>query len=218
MKLVTIQTKSAYESLIKNGYLVADSRFVNQLKYGVPYQYIIDHMSHIDNIYGAEFPIWAWVRYGKYIAPPKNKLLGFFPNGEDEIVKITFEKPDAEVLITDYIKYHFLLTNEYLPKSLEDKNAFDNLMQDKGVTKENLLAYIRRDKYSSFRQDQDFDFINKKIKASYQDILTTNGKYLQGTVWYISANQIKKVEIIKRENCTKKKTVDYRQMYIKSLK
>ena len=218
MKLVTIQTKSAYESLIKNGYLVADSRFVNKLKYGVPYQYIIDHMSHIDNIYGAEFPIWAWVRYGEYIASPKNKLLGFFPNGEDEIVKITFEKPDAEVLITDYIKYHFLLTNEYLPKSLEDKNAFDNLMQDKGVTKENLLAYIRRDKYFSFRQDQDFDFINKKIKASYQDILTTNGKYLQGTVWYISANQIKKVEIIKRENCTKKKTVDYRQMYIKSLK
>ncbi len=36
MKLVTIQTKSAYDNLIKNGYLITDKKYVNELKYGVP--------------------------------------------------------------------------------------------------------------------------------------------------------------------------------------
>ena len=218
MKLVTIQTKKAYDQLLKNGYLVASAEYINKPKYGVPYQYITEHMQNISNIYNAEFPLWAWVKYGGFSCPPKNKLLGFFPNDSNEIVKITFEKKVEDVLVTDYIKYHFLLTNEYLPKSKEDQQFFEKLMIEKNVSKEDLLAYIRRDKYPSFRQDKDFQFINKIIKDSYKDIFTTDGTYLQGTVWHISTDDIISVEIIKKENCTKKKSVDYRKMYINSLK
>ena len=34
-------------------------------------------------------------------------LLGFFPEDDDDIVRITFEKDDKQVLVNDYIKYHF---------------------------------------------------------------------------------------------------------------
>ena len=218
MKLVTIQTKSAYESLIKKGYLIADIKFINKLKYGVPYQYIIDNMSKMSNAYNAEYPLWAWVKYGGFTSPPKNKLLGFFPKDEDQIVRITFEKDEKDVLVSDYIKYHFLLTNEYLPKTLKDKENFDKLMQSKNVIKEDLLAYIRRDKYSSYRQDEDFNYINEKIQASYKDIFSQDGNFKQGTVWFIDINDIKKIEFIDRNNCSKKSSVDYRKMYIKTLK
>ena len=135
MKLVTIQTKAAYEQLLKNGFLTANAQYINELKYGVPYQYIVEHMQHIDNRYNAQYPLWAWVKYGGFTSPPKNRLLGFFPKDDEEIVRITFEKPESEMLVSDYIKYHFLLTNEYLPKDKKDKQFFDELMAQKEVSK-----------------------------------------------------------------------------------
>ncbi len=218
MKLVTFQTKQAYDSLLKNGYLIADAKFINKAKYGVPYQYIVDNMQNIDNPYCAAYPLWAWVKYGSFLSPPKNKLLGFFPNDDKEIVKITFEKAPNQVLITDYIKYHFLLTNEYLPLSQTDKNNFDKLMKENNVSKEDLLAFVRRDKFKYFRTDKQFELINQQVQLSYKNIFDNKGNLQQGTVWCILLSEIKNVEIIKRENCSKKQPVDYRKLYIKSLK
>ena len=218
MKLITIQTKSAYLNLIERGYLVTDERYVNELKYGVPYAFITSNMQHICNPYNARFPVWAWVKYGKHLTPPKNKLLGFFANDEEEIVRITFNKPDSEVLVSDYVKYHFMLTNEYLPKNFEDKLMFDKFLSESGVSKEDLLAYIRRDKYKSFRTDAKFNEVNDKIKNSYNQIFENIGEYSQGTVWNIDKKDILKIEIINKKDCTKKKSVDYRKLYIKSLK
>ena len=217
MKLVTIQTKSAFEELLKKGYLVANANFINKKKYGIPYGYIVSHMQNIENKFGVEYPLWAWVKYGAFSCPPKNKLLNFFPKDSDEIVRITFEKDNKDVLVTDYIKYHFLLTNEYLPLSLEDKEYFDSFMARCNVSKEDLLAFIRRDKYESYRTDKTFCMVNKKIQESYIDIFNLDSKYLQGTVWNISKDEIRKVEIIRREVCTKKNPVDYRREYIKTL-
>ena len=218
MKLVTIQTLSAYKSLQKNGYLIVDSKFVNDKKYGVPYRYIMERMDKKSNIYNAEYPLWAWVKYGSFVSPPKNKLLGFFPKEDSQVVRITFEKSDNEVLVTDYIKYHFLLTNEYLPKDILDKQKFDIYLEKRGITKEDLLAYVRRDKFDNFRIDEVFNSANKKIQKSYDRIFQTDGKFLQATVWDIKLSDIIKVEFIDREKCSKKASVDYRQMYIKSLK
>lgn len=218
MKLITIQTKSAYLSLIEKGYLITDENYVNELKYGVPYSFVTSNMNHINNKYNAKFPVWTWVKYGKNLTPPKNKLLGFFADGENEIVRITFNKPDSEVLVSDYIKYHFMLTNEYLPKDFEDKQNFDKLLKKFEVTNEDLLAYVRRDKFKSFRTDENFNLINEKIKNSYKYIFENLGKYRQGTVWFIDKAEIEKVEFINKNSCTKKKSVDYRKLYIKSLK
>jgi hypothetical protein len=218
MKLVTIQTKKAYENFLKEGFLTADSQYINKLKYGVPYQYIVDNMQHIENPHDAEFPLWAWVKYGGFVSPPKNKLLGFFAKDEDEIVRITFEKLDKDVLVSDYIKYHFLLTNEYLPGDLNDFQTVEKKIQDAGISKEDLLAYVRRDKFETYRKDKKFEEINQVIQKSYEKIFSDLGDFRQGTVWSIEKSEVKKVEIICRKDCTKKASVDYRKQYIKTLK
>ena len=218
MKLITIQTKKAYEDLLKNGYLIANSQYINRLKYGVPYQYIVDNMQHIENPHKAEFPLWAWVRYGGFVSPPKNKLLGFFAKDEDEIVRITFEKPDNQVLVSDYVKYHFLLTNEYLPHSFADLKKFEKQLQDANISKDDLLAYVRRDKFETYRKDKKFEEINQIIQKSHDNIFSDMGTFRQGTIWSIEKSEVKKVEIICRKDCTKKASVDYRKQYIKSLK
>lgn len=209
---------SAYNSLLKNGYLVANEKFINLDKYGVPYNYISNKMQNITNPYNAKFPLWVWVQYGKISSPRKNKLLGFFAKDEDVIVKITFTKPDNQVLVTDYIKYHFLLTNEYLPLSINDKQQFDDLMKSKKVTSQDLLAYVRRDKFTEYRKDKDYEFINSKIQNSYSRIFDNLGDYKQGTIWHLQKAEILKVEFINKEDCTKKSSVDYRKKYLKLLK
>ena len=218
MKLVTIQTKSAYDKLVSQGYLITDTSFVNTQKYGVPYRYIVENMKGISNTYSADYPLWAWVQYGKFTSPPKNKLLGFFPKEDDIVVRITFEKRDEDVLVSDYVKYHFLLTNEYLPIDIADKNRFEKDMIDRSVSKEDLMAYVRRDKYDSFRLDDDFNTINSRIRDSHKRIFSPLGEYRQGTVWSIEKNEVKKVEFIYKKDCTKKSSVDYRELYIKGLK
>lgn len=218
MKLVTIQTMSAYRSLLEKGYLIADMQFINLPKYGVPYDYVVGKMKDIDNPFNAKYPLWAWVQYGKIASPPSNKLLGFFKKNDEQVVRITFEKPENQVLISDYVKYHFMLTNEYLPENIEDYQSFQKILLEKGVSKEDLLAFVRRDKYDKFRNDEDFQFVNEKIKNSYERIFSSLGDFKQGTVWNIDKEEILKVEFIDRDRCVRKKIVDYRKMHIKALK
>ena len=219
MKLVTIQTMSAYNELKNNGYLITDSKYVNQLKYGVPYNFVINNMKNIENRYNAEYPLWAWVKYGRCTMPPKHKMLGFFAENDNEVVRITFNKPNSEVLVNDFVKYSFLLTNEYLPKTYNDYLTFDKYINSKNVSKNDLLAVVRKDKFNKVRSDNDFVEVNNKIQNSYCDIFNLETNYLQATVWDIKLSDIVKVEFIKKDQCSKRKTNrDFRKEYIAYLK
>lgn len=218
MELVTFQTLAAYESLINNGYLIADEKYINVKKYGAAYDWIVSKM-HERNIPETEkYPLWAWYKCGKFKCPTKNTMLGYFGAEQEVVVKIVFEKNDNEVLLTDYKLYHFLLTNAYLPSNLEDLNAFNKFKEEKGVTDEDLLAYIRRDKFSEYRTDNAFNEINRLIHKSYDKVLNLTFDHIQGCVWNIKLNEVKSVQFIEKKDCKKHKSIDYRQEYINSLK
>lgn len=218
MKLVTFQTLKAYNKLIENGYLIVDPSYINIKKYGVPYNWIVNKMNNINNPYKASYPLWSWYSYGKIPHPRKNTLLPFFDE-DNQIVKITFQKDDKDVLLTDFVKYCFMLTNEYLPSSQEDYIYFNNLMKDNKVTKDDLIKYIRRDKYDNYRNDENFNRINNLIQQSYDRVLNISSTYIQATIWDIKKEDIISIEFIKKEDCDKRKnTIDYRKKYISTLK
>ena len=217
MELVTFQTLKAYNKLKKDGYLIVDPKYININKYGVPYNWIVNKMKHINNPYNASYPLWSWYSYGKLKNPRKNTLLPFFDDN-DQIVKITFNKEDKDLLLTDFIKYSFMLTNEYLPSSKEDYIYFNNLMKENNVTKEDLIKYVRKDKYERCREDENFNKINNLIKQSYDRILTLSSSYIQATIWDIKMNDVVSIEFINKEDCSKRKhTIDYRKKYISNL-
>ena len=218
MKLTTFQTLKAYNQLISKGYLVVDSNYVNTKKYGVPYNWIVEKMNNINNPYNATYPLWSWYQYGGISHPRKNTLLPFFDE-DNVIVKITFQKDDKDVLLTDFVKYCFMLTNEYLPSDKKDFDNFNKLMIDYKVSKEDLLQYIRRDKYNSYRNDDNFTYINSMINKSYDRILNIESNIIQATIWDIKKEDIINIEFIKKEECNKRKhTIDYRKKYISKLK
>jgi len=194
MKLVTYQSLDAVKDLFEKGYLECDKSKIDLKKAGPTYQWVIEKMnSTIDNEYNATYPIWCWVKCYNGINPPKRK--GEKVEGFD--VKITFNKDKKDVFITDFRRYSFLLNNMYIPDNIKDKINFDKKLEKYNITKEELKAYVRSDKYNEHRKDAEFLDTCSEIRKSFDKCITRDSDVLQGCVWRINLDEIEKIEILK---------------------
>lgn len=197
MKVITFQTKSALEYLIKNGYLICENKYVDIEKVGPTYNWLINNMNKkVENKTRAKYPIWCWVKCNDSICPPKHK--GKRVEGFD--VKITFNVKGSEIFITDFRRYSFLLSNLYIPDNNNDKDKFEKLLKDYKITKEELKAYVRKDKFNECRNDKEFLEVCNIIEKSFDKCITTDSNILQGCVWKIDYNQIENIEILSKDD------------------
>ncbi len=193
MKLITFQSLNALKDLLNKGYLEANSNFIDLKKSEATYSWVIEKMNKVlNNPHQIHYPIWCWVKCYNGICPPKHK--GTPVKGFD--VKITFNKPKKEIFITDFRRYSFLLNNMYIPKNLLDKERFDKKLQKLNITKEELKALSRPDKYESHRMDKDYLNICNEIKKSFDLCITEESDILQGCVWRIELDEIEKIEFL----------------------
>lgn len=224
MKLITFQSLDAVRDLFEKGYIECDKNRVNLKKMGKTYEWITKKMNEqIDNPHNACYPLWCWVKCYNSICPPKRK--GDKIEGFD--VKITFNKDENEVFITDFIRYSFLLNNTYIPNNNEERNLFDKKLKEYNITKEELKAYVRKDKYKECRTDRDFLNICDEIENTFDRCITKDSNILQWCVWRISLSEIDKIELIKDEDYTygsvnyirsNGKRMDWQEQYYKHLK
>jgi len=197
MKLVTFQSFEALKDLLEKGYLECDKSKIDFDKVGSTYKWIIEKMNkRLENEFNSSYPVWCWVKCYNNICPPKRK--GTKVDGFD--VKITFQKEEKNVFITDFRRYSFLLNNTYIPDNIEDKNKFDNKLNKYNITKEELKAYVRHDKYKKHRTDKEFLKICDEIRRSFDKCITNDSDILQGCVWRINLEEIEKIEILKNDN------------------
>ncbi|MBO5095933.1 MAG: DUF3841 domain-containing protein [Bacilli bacterium] len=194
MKLVTFQSLEATKDLFKKGYLECNESYINFKKVGDTYKWITEKMNKsVKNEFNSSYPLWCWVKCYNYIIPPKIK-------GEkvkDFDVKITFNKNEKDVFITDFRRYSFLLNNIYIPDNLEDKISFDKKLDKYNITKEDLEAYVRHDKYLAHRTDNEFLNICSEIRNSFDKCITKDSNILQGCVWRINLDEIESIEFLK---------------------
>lgn len=85
----------------------------------------------------------------------------------------------------------------YIPDNLEDKNRFDCKLKKYSITKDELKAYVRHDKYNEYRTDNDFLKICNEIRKSFDKCITKDSDVLQGCIWRINLDEIEKIEILK---------------------
>ena len=193
IKLVTFQSMGAVKDLFNKGYLECDENKIDTKKVGIIYNWIVNKMNqNIANPYNTKYPLWCFVKCYNGICPPKRK--GKKIEGFD--VKITFKKNKKDVFITDFIRYSFLLNNQYIPNSLKDKENFDKELKKYNITLEDLKAYVRRDKYEKCRDDLEFLNICNKIEDSFDRCITEDSDILQGCIWRINLDEIEKIEIL----------------------
>lgn len=193
MKLVTFQSLDAVKDLFEKGYLECNESNINMKKVGYTYQWLVEKMNmFVENKNNSSYPLWCWVKCYNNIAPAKRK--GEKVKGFD--VKITFHKNKKDVFITDFRRYSFLLNNMYIPNSMEDKIYFDKKLEKYNITKEELEAYVRHDKYENFRKDNEFIKICNEIRESFDKCITEDSDVLQGCVWRIYLDEIENIEIL----------------------
>ena len=193
MKLVTFQSMDALKFLVNNGYLICDENYINKEKAGSTYEWVIEKMnSYVKNNTKSKYPIWCWVKCYNGLCPPKHK--GERVKGFD--VKITFNKDENEVFITDFRRYSFLLNNTYIPDSLSNKEKFEDNLAKYNITQDELKAFVRQDKYDGHRNDEKYIEMCKIIRSSFDKCITRNSDVLQGCVWKINLDEIENIEII----------------------
>ena len=224
MKLVTFQSFEAVNDLFKKGYLECDKSKINLEKAGRTYKWVINKMNErISNPNKVDYPIWCWVKCYIGICPPKKK--GKKVEGFD--VKITFNKDEKDVFITDFRRYSFLLNNLYIPNNKKELEMFEEKLKKYNITKEELKAYVRKDKYKEFRTDKNFLKICKEIEKTFDRCITKDSDILQGCLWRINLDEIEKIEILKDDGyCygslnyirSNGKRIDWQKGYYKTLK
>ena len=224
MKLVTFQTIETVKYLFEKGYLECDEKKINLEKAGPTYNWVIEKMNQkIGNQNKTKYPLWCWVKCYNGICPPKKK--GKRVEGFD--VKITFNKNEKDVFITDFRRYSFLLNNTYIPNSLKEKEEFEKLLEKYNITEEELKAYVRTDKYKSHRTDKEYIDVCNKIRKTFDRCITKNSDVLQGCIWRINLSEIEKIEILKDDGYvygslnyvrSNGKRIDWQKDYYKLLK
>ena len=219
MKLITFQTKEAWQALQKNGILKVDRANIDLQKYGVPYDWIVCQMKKrkIQPQNGEQYPLWAWAKCGGSIAPKKKRNLGYTVQN---LVKITFEKSDNEVLVSDYMAYSFVLNGQIVPKDKKEYALFLKQMESLGISLEDLKNSVRHQKTKS-------NIPSNEIQKTWERIFDLKSYIQQACVWNIKAEDVKKIEILddpnylygsmnaKRQDGSRP---DWRRAYLKFLK
>ena len=224
MKLVTFQSLEAVNDLLKKGYLECDKSKVNIEKAGTTYKWVINKMNgRISNPDEVDYPIWCWVKCYNGICPPKKRG----KRVDDFDVKITFNKDEKDVFITDFRRYSFLLKNLFIPNNKKEQEMFEEKLKKYNITKEELKAHVRKDKYKGCRSDDSFIKICNEIEKSFDRCITKDSNVLQGCVWRINLDEIEKIEILKDDGyCygslnyirSNGKRIDWQKDYYKKLK
>ena len=224
MKLVTFQTLDALNDLKSKGYLECDSEKINMEKAGPTYKWVIDNMNQkVSNPFKTKYPLWCWVKCYNGICPPKRKC----KRVEGFDVKITFNKNEKDVFITDFRRYSFLLNNIFIPNSLKEKEEFDELLKKYNITEEELKAYVRPDKYKEHRTDKEYIEICNKIRNTFDRCITKDSNVLQGCIWRINLDEVEKIEILNDDGYvygslnyirSNGKRIDWQKDYYKLLK
>ena len=191
MKLITFQTPEAFNELKEKGILKVPKKatdLINLKKYGIPYDFIVEQMTQkIPSQSDEKYPLWAWAKWGHFIAPKKRKNL--IHKKQHPYVKITFCKPKNQVLLSDYMAYSFILNGRIVPQNKNEYKKFLKEIENLGISLDELKMFVRKD------PNKKVEKIYSKIKKTWPRIFHLKSTIHQACVWNIKWEEIEKIEI-----------------------
>jgi len=196
MKLWSIQEKSKLDEIRSTGKLICtENKF--SLEWDNEYKWMIKQM--IEKIGSSkkrnQYPIWAWYQYqdSKRKKPDLRKS-GHLPSGTNGI-RIEFEKEIENVLLSDFVLWHYPLNYKAIIANNEEEcKEFElrlkTLKLDKTKFK-NLTKNIQKEIEISWQKIFDLDFENEYYTHPKKK------KMIQACCWEIKEEEISKIEQFK---------------------
>ena len=194
MVLWTIQSFDAWQTLLTAGILHCDAQFSK--KEHIPaYRWMgvqMDQRLSANRPADHIFPLWAWYQWnGEQKRKPDLRCSGHLTPGQKGI-RITCQISDEQVLLSDFLLWHYVLNGWYLPISKADSDALTARMnaerlsghKDKLILEPGLKRVIRKSWERIFDLEwtgQDMAFPRKK-------------KSIQAAFWELRLEQVTRVD------------------------
>ena len=198
MKLWTIQSEQAYQSLTQFGVLRADRSNVTIEGFIPAYDWLISEM--IKRIgapqYKDTYPIWAWYQWAGKRKRRDLRCSGYAKRGTP-LVQLTIEIPDNEVVLSYFDDWHYVLSFLYLALTEKEDSEFEEEYKAEG------FELLDMNDFKS--TDPRLDKYRKRIVESWQSIFDIwkedsygsypiNERSIQATFWELKMEQVLKVE------------------------
>lgn len=192
--LWTFQPYDIYQQILKEKvyFPQATEPFLPDWDHG--YQWLIPQMNNRigPSQQSGSFPIWAWYQWGSEIRKcPYIRAKGHFETGT-HAVRIKFQKPLAEILLSDFDLWHFPLAwKAYLPQNQLDENNFEEQLKQinlKNTHFHQLPKSIQQTIEKSWEHIFNLEYNNLDYSLPSQQ------KYIQATFWSLDVNEIIQVE------------------------
>ena len=187
MKLWTIQPVEVWEEMQKTGCYICDPAKADLLSeddgFVRGYNWLIKQMETKigPRPNDVKYPVWAWHTRNWLHKKPDLRETGYGTRGR-KCVCLEIEKPDEDVLLSDFDAWHAVLNKWYLDDSANEAEWelihewFDGLpIETKNRIKEESWQKI-------------FDI------SPYQSDWRDNGRYVQATFWKLNLDEVKKVQ------------------------
>lgn len=194
MKLWTIQPKLIHDKLMKDKCIYYSNKQHVDEDFIDGYEWLISEMEKRVGKKPFEdcYPVWAWYQYNSIkSAKPDLRRSAHLPEGT-EGVRLTIEKPDNEVLLSDFDLWHNPLCYKgFIGNSEEETLTFYKELEDKGLGRvpfEDLPSEIKVKIQNSWEKIFDMDY-----DCEYHTY-PKNLKSIQATFWQLKIVEVKKVE------------------------
>lgn len=159
MKIWSIQTLEAFDSLIDEGVLRAFKKHAMETSSGGGYEYPPEYewmISQMEKRVGPApkpgmTPLWAWAYYGpEKPRPDLRRLAWYWSDQNQDLVMIEAEIPDEKILVSDFDAFHAVMNKSYLPFNEMEDEKFDK----KSLSKDKLDQAIQSSWDRIFDKDQ----------------------------------------------------------------
>ena len=192
MTLWTIQRPEAVHLLEKKGTLITAAKKVHPDDRS-PYKWMASQMRHRigDPLDKSTLPLWAWHTYQDDSPRPDLRRSGHLPRGE-RAARIEFAVAPSNVLLSDFMLWHYVLGYWYLPKSAKDEREFSRALREHGLESCRTRPIPNR-------------VLDDRLTASWVRIFeigqmfTREGNVradqsIQATLWVLPLESVKKIE------------------------
>ncbi|MEE9406544.1 MAG: DUF3841 domain-containing protein [Polaribacter sp.] len=192
MKLWTIQPIEFYDELIINGKIRCSKKNIDY-HFKESYSWMIVQMENkIGKRYNKKtYPIWSWCQFkNSEYKRPDLRTSGFLPKGTKG-VRIEFEKPETEILLSDFDLWHYVLNYWHIADDKKQELEFDKLL------KASSLKFTDKEKYSSKLKNILESSWNKIFDMDYDSVYVADEfkrKKIQATFWTLKSTEIIKVD------------------------
>lgn len=154
--------------------------------------YLPDKPTHVAESQNT-MPIWAWYQcHSVDKKKPDLRHSGYLTKGTEAIL-LEIEKPEEQVLLSDYQLWHHVLNGWYLPSSMADAECFEKELANQAID-------IYKEELANLPKP-----IKQKITASWQRIFNLdwyeqditdpiNQKSIQATFWSLHRDEVVSVK------------------------